>query len=71
MRKYYDQIYVNTFDSLDEMNKSLSRHELRDRLNHLDGHTSIKLNALLKTVTEKIPGSDNCAGNPTKWERED
>lgn len=42
MQKYYDQIYVNTFDSLDEMNKSLSRHELQDRLNHLDGPTSIK-----------------------------
>lgn len=71
MRKYYDQIYVNTFDSLDGMNKSLSRHELQDRLNHLDGPTSIKSNALLKTVTEKILGSDNCTGNPTKCEREE
>lgn len=68
MRKYYDQFYVDTFDSWDEMNKSLRRHKMQDRLSYLDGHKSTKL---LKTITEKTLSSDNCTGNPTKYEREE
>jgi hypothetical protein len=48
MRKYYDQFHVNTFDSLDEMNKSLRRHQMQGRLSCLDGHKSVKLRVLIK-----------------------
>ena len=67
MRDYYEQLYVNKIDNLEEMDKFLEKHNFL-RLNQKEIEniyspiTSTKIETLIKNLTNKSPGPDGFTG---------
>ena len=69
MREYYEQLYANKFDNLEEMDNSLETYSLpklnqeeTDQLNRLITRTEIEY--IIKTLpTNKSPGPDGFTGD--------